>query len=178
MTAMPTIMTHAAVGLGFAAVVPLRPRPRFFWTLSAVLPAIPDLDVIWVALGVPFGSLWGHRGITHSLPFAVLLGTGVAAALTRGSPARWWPLAAYASLLTASHGLLDACTNGGPGIAFLAPFSETRYFFPWRPVLVSPLPAHFFSAWGAQTLWSELRWIWAPTALVVGAVRLGGRRRR
>ena len=45
----------------------------------------------------------------------------------------------------ASHGVLDALTDGGPGVAFLAPFDDTRYFFPWRPIRVSPLWRGFFS---------------------------------
>nr|HRC76832.1 rhodanese-like domain-containing protein [Kouleothrix sp.] len=32
------------------------------------------------------------------------------------------------------HGVLDAMTDGGLGVAFFAPFSATRYFFPFRPI--------------------------------------------
>jgi inner membrane protein len=175
---MPTIMTHAAVGLGLAAIVPLRSRPRFFWTMSALVPVVPDLDVLAGVFGAPWHSMWGHRGVTHSLAWAALTGVVVGMALGRGTPRPRGPLVACMTGLTASHGVLDAFTNGGPGIAFLAPFDDTRYFFPWRPLLVSPLPDRFFSEWGLRTLWSELRWIWLPLGSLMGAVHLWRRRRR
>jgi membrane-bound metal-dependent hydrolase YbcI (DUF457 family) len=62
--------------------------------------------------------------------------------------------------VTASHGVLDAMTDGGLGIAFFAPFDNTRYFFPFRPVKVSPIGLSFFSARGLDVIWSEL--LWAP----------------
>jgi hypothetical protein len=40
----------------------------------------------------------------------------------------------YFFVVTASHGALDAMTDGGLGIAFFAPFDNTRYFFPFRPI--------------------------------------------
>jgi hypothetical protein len=33
-------------------------------------------------------------------------------------------------LATAGHGLLDAMTNGGLGLAFFSPFDNHRYFLP------------------------------------------------
>jgi inner membrane protein len=45
----------------------------------------------------------------------------------------------YFFLSAASHGLLDALTDGGLGVAFFSPFEQTRYFFPVRPVAVSPI---------------------------------------
>lgn len=42
-------------------------------------------------------------------------------------------------LSISSHGFLDAATDGGLGIAFFRPFSNYRYFFPWNPIVVSPL---------------------------------------
>jgi len=56
-------------------------------------------------------------------------------------------------LTTASHGFLDAMTNGGLGIAFFSPFDPTRYFFPWKPILVSPIGlGRFLSQRGAAVL--------------------------
>jgi inner membrane protein len=70
--------------------------------------------------------------------------------------------------VTASHGALDALTNGGLGVAFFAPFSNARYFFPWRPVEVSPIGvAPFFSEWGVRVLESELVWLWLPAAALM-----------
>jgi inner membrane protein len=168
-------MTHAVVGMALGTTVPF-PRRWRFWLASAVLPMLPDLDVLGLPLGVPFLSMWGHRGITHSLVAAVVI-SAIAAALThhalRIRPA---PLAVYFAVITASHGVLDALTDGGAGVAFFAPFDATRYFLPWRPIPVSPLAADFFSAWGWRVFRAELVLVWIP-ALVVAALALGARRR-
>ena len=66
-------------------------------------------------------------------------------------------------------------TDGGLGIAFFSPFDPTRYFLPWRPILVSPIGAGFFSQRGAAVLWSELLWVW-PAALALGVALYALRR--
>jgi inner membrane protein len=134
-----------------------------------VLGYSPDIDVIGFRFGIRYGDFWGHRGFTHSLVFAAILATS---ALAMGflreiqgvSRVALW---AYFFLATASHGLLDAMTNGGLGVAFFSPFDNTRYFFPWRPILVSPISlTHFFSNRSAAVLQSELLWIWVPAGLL------------
>src|SRR6185295_20344681 len=81
---------------------------------------------------------------------------------------RWVGLFAYLFLCTLSHGLLDALTDGGMGVAFFSPFNNERYFFPFRPVRVSPLDAgRFFTARGWVILKSELIWIWIPSLVLV-----------
>ena len=72
-------------------------------------------------------------------------------------------------LATASHGVLDAMTDGGLGIAFLSPFSNQRYFFPFRPIAVSPIGAGFLSAQGLHVVANELAWIWVPSLMIIGA---------
>ena len=72
-------------------------------------------------------------------------------------------------LSAASHGLLDAMTTGGLGVAFFSPFSNERYFLPWRVILVSPIGVSaFFSGRGLRVLQSELLWIWIPCAALAG----------
>ena len=78
----------------------------------------------------------------------------------------------YFAAITASHGLLDALTNGGRGIAFFAPFSNHRFFFPWRPIQVSPIGVGFFSARGFAVLQSELRWILLPSVIIALLARM------
>src|SRR5262249_33852605 len=76
----------------------------------------------------------------------------------------------YFFAAAASHGLLDAMTNGGLGVAFFAPFSDTRYFFPWRPILVSPISLHvFFGYHRVPVMWGELRSVLLPSSLLVPA---------
>jgi inner membrane protein len=82
----------------------------------------------------------------------------------------------YFALVTASHGVLDAFTSGGPGVAFFAPFDDTRYFFPWRPIPVSPLASRFFSEWGWHVFRTEMLFIWLPLAAIMLLVRQRWRR--
>jgi inner membrane protein len=66
-------------------------------------------------------------------------------------------------------------TDGGSGVMLLIPVSTERYFFPWRPIRVSPLTiARFFQRAG-PILWSELPFSLA--ALVVGVAGLLWRKR-
>lgn len=75
----------------------------------------------------------------------------------------------YLFLATASHGVLDAMTDGGLGVAFLSPFNNRRYFFSWTPIRVSPIGiGNFFSSRGLAAMHSELLWVWIPAAALVG----------
>jgi inner membrane protein len=72
----------------------------------------------------------------------------------------------YLFLATASHGVLDAMTNGGLGVAFFSPFDDRRFFLLWRPIRVSPIAfGRFFSLQGYLILKNELLWIWFPAGL-------------
>ena len=129
---------------------------------------VPDVDVLGFAFGVPYGAPLGHRGLTHSLCFAFVLSGLVAFALrSRLQDRSFRSVWLYLFAATASHGLLDACTNGGLGVALLAPFSDARYFFPLRPIEVSPLSAaRFLSDRGRVVLLSEALWVWLPSVLL------------
>jgi inner membrane protein len=168
--------SHAFVALALGKAYSRQPMPWRFWGLSVLCAVLPDADVIGFALGVKYADLLGHRGLSHSLGFAFVLGLSVVwcafGHIPRFSKA-WWGLVLYFSTVTASHGVLDALTNGGLGIAFLAPFDTTRYFFPWQPVQVSPISiAAFLGTYGLWVLRSEVVYIWLPTALLCGGICL------
>jgi inner membrane protein len=171
---MPSAFSHAVAALGIGAACFGREVPARVLGLGALCAAIPDLDVIGFRFGIHYGDLLGHRGLTHSLLFAAVL-AALAAPLVRMEggprPARLWT---YLFLAIASHGLLDALTDGGLGVAFFAPFQIARYFFPFRPIVVSPIGiGQFFSGRGLAVIKSELLWVWLPSA---AAVALGLRR--
>lgn len=141
-----------------------------FWVLGIACSILPDLDVIGFALGVPYESFWGHRGFSHSILFALLTGFLIVLIFYRNTlktkTGIWLTL--YFFLCTASHGVLDALTSGGLGIAFFSPFDNSRYFFPWQPILVSPIGiSDFFSKYGLAVLLSELLWIGIPGSLIL-----------
>lgn len=169
---MPTILTHAVVGLGLARVFTARSMPPLYWGLAAGLAMLPDLDVIAFSFGIPYGARFGHRGFAHSLFCALVVGLLTALLTCQRLGMSWWLLGLFFFGVMASHGILDAFTNGGLGIALLAPFDATRYFFPWRPVQVSPIGMAFFGPWGLRVLRSEILWIWFPLGVVVAAVLL------
>jgi len=146
--------------------------------LGAVCSMAPDIDVIGFRFGIHYGDLLGHRGLSHSLAFAAAFAS-LAYIATFSSllpPVHRGLVWLYLFLATASHGLLDAMTDGGLGIAFFSPFDTTRYFFSFTPIAVSPIGAGFFSARGFSVLLSEFRWVWLPSfvfaALAIFARRL------
>lgn len=145
-----------SLGLG-ARRVP----PRLLAT-GMLLCMLPDLDVLAFHYGIAYADPFGHRGFTHSLSFALVLALAVSAFArplgTTSIRAFWFLL-----ITIGSHGLLDSFTNGGLGIELLWPFSEARFFAPWRPIAVSPIGVrHVLTDYGMAVLWSELRWIWLP----------------
>lgn len=167
---MASIFSHAAVALAIGALSTTRSMPPKFWWLSVVCSILPDVDVLSFVFGIDYGDLFGHRGLTHSLSFAFVLAFVVVRFWFRDVRTwsrMWWVLLAHFILVTASHGMLDAMTDGGLGIAFFAPFNNSRYFFPWRPVMVSPIGiVPFFSRYGVDVLISEFVWIWLPAGML------------
>ena len=167
---MPTILSHSIAALTLGKCCPAWRMPLRFWLLTAVCAALPDADVIGFGFGIRYSDLLGHRGLTHSLCFALAVGVLVVVSFFRNldlGSREWWTLVVYFFIVTASHGVLDAMTNGGLGIAFFSPFSNERYFFLWRPIEVSPLGVGSFLSRGAEMLVSEIKWIWIPSGLVV-----------
>lgn len=168
---MASALSHAIVALAMGKAFRNKELSWRELFLGALCSVVPDLDVIGFSFGIQYGDVWGHRGMTHSVVFAALLAGSLVALWYRGKPAvALTGLFLYFFLCTASHGVLDAMTNGGLGVAFFSPFDTARYFFPVRPVLVSPIGvSEFFSAYGVRILASEAIWIWLPscTAFVV-----------
>jgi inner membrane protein len=70
-------------------------------------------------------------------------------------------------MATLSHGLLDALTDGGLGVAFFSPVDQSRYFFPVRPIHVSSMSLRdLLGPHGLSVLVNEIQWVWSPCALV------------
>lgn len=166
---MASIFSHPAVPLALHQLLPKQHRSVRALVAGIALSIAPDLDAIGFWMGVPYGSMAGHRGITHSFVFAVILSSIITRLLLRASrvPSPKWPVHVFLAISAASHGVLDAFTNGGLGIAFLAPFSAERFFMPWTPISVSPIGiSAFFSDWGLAVLESELVYVWLPAAMI------------
>ncbi len=172
---MPSAFGHAVAAI---ALTKASPRVRFgarVAAIAALSAIIPDVDVVSFSLGIPYEHMLGHRGLTHSFAFAAAWSAMMLLLFQRGERTMWLWLCLFAS--TASHPLLDMCTTGGLGCALFAPFSSERFFFPWRPISVSPVEIHsFFTQWGLRVLKSEALWIGLPSALVFATAHLLKRR--
>src|SRR3954469_6798355 len=142
-TSMASAITHFIVGaalalpaIEFRAMRGVMP-PWAIPVSSGLLAVAPDLDTFAMrALGIPYGSFFGHRGFFHSPFFLTLFCAMLAAVVARGAAGWFTALWAGCSI---THPLLDAITDGGSGVMLLFPLSEARIFFPWRPIHVSPL---------------------------------------
>jgi len=178
---MATLPTHAIAALGVGAFFYKPDIPKRVWVVGAVCSAIPDLDVIGFRFDIRYGDFWGHRGFTHSLVFAAALAGVVVLLGFRGglSNINLLSIWTYLFLATASHGFLDAMTNGGLGVAFFAPFDNHRYFLPWRPIRVSPIGiGRFFMNRGFAVFQSEFFWVWIPAGFLIVSALLLRRRTR
>lgn len=168
---MPTILTHALLPAAACGIAGRRTCSTRLIFAAMVAAVVPDLDVLGFRFGVPYEASWGHRGATHSLAFAVVLGLGAALSSRwlRSTKRTAFVVVAFAA---ASHALTDMLTNGGLGVALWWPFSQHRYFWPFRPVEVSTIGSRALTDGGLiTTLASELSWLLAPTLFLAILVR-------
>lgn len=171
---MASAFSHAFVALALGKV----PRQSLFsWRtvcLGMVCSVLPDVDVVGFYVGIPYEHALGHRGLTHSLPFAGVLSALCVGLLYRQHSARVkTAVFFYLLLCTASHGLLDAMTDGGLGVAFFSPLDTTRYFLRFRPIVVSPIGiGQFVGERAFGVLASEAKWILLPTAAAFVVLRM------
>lgn len=173
---MASFFSHPAFPVAMIVAKVTNHFPKRLLMLCVFLTLMPDIDVIAFRFGIPYESQWGHRGFTHSIVFSFF--TGLLCLLFTNklhSTRRVVFLSTFLSTL--SHSVFDAFTNGGLGVAFLWPITHERYFFPFRPVEVSPIGVKgFLSLRGIIVVLSEIIWIWIPCMLLSFLVRKVPRR--
>lgn len=158
---MASLITHPVVPLSLGIAMGRSNIPLKAVLLGVLLSMLPDADVIAFRFGIPYEHALGHRGVTHSLAFAAILALCLCS--LPAFSARRGRVFLFLLISAASHGILDALTNGGLGVGFFIPANDHRYFLPWRPIKVSPLSVQaFFSARGWIILKSELTAVWLP----------------
>lgn len=125
---MPFPVGHTMTGLIVAKLITPQPpiKERYLEILIiALLANIPDLDFI---LTWGLHEVFLHRTFTHSLSFALVIGT-LSCWLYEGKLVfKPW---LYFTSLIASHSLLDFCTTGAQnslGVMLLWPFSDQRLY--------------------------------------------------
>jgi len=173
---MPTIFTHAAVPLALGGGLGRGIVSGRLLAAGVVVSALPDLDVVTLHWGIPYAASLGHRGFSHSLLMAALVAL-IGACAHRALRSGFAGAFAFLFVSMASHGALDAFTDGGLGVAFLWPWSTQRLFAPaaWRVIEVSPIGVTAFLSRGASVLASEACWVGLP-ALAVGLALASARR--
>lgn len=141
---------------------------RIGWRLTlagAACAVLPDADLLLVTLHVDtYSGTYGHRGFTHSLGFALLVGALGALLAGRNPPRSRWLTAAFLALCTASHPLLDGLIDRGICNAWLWPLDGARQCLAWRPIPMQGAPL-----FGVERLGQELLWIGVPLLLLANA---------
>jgi inner membrane protein len=82
----------------------------------SVVSLCPDADVLAFPLGIPYDAPFGHRGASHSLVAAVVLGVVTAFAWHRDRRPGVLRVSLFTTLVAATHGILDPVAPIGIGL--------------------------------------------------------------
>ncbi len=169
---MPSMFGHSLWGMAAGAGWTKWPVSGRTLLLAWVCSVAADVDTLGFRLGIPYEHWLGHRGLFHGILFAVLLALAAAAA-SRPDPAdRTHRIGLFQLFFFCAftHIVLDAMTNGGLGVAFFAPFSNHRYFLPWRPLNSVPIGINqMLSRRWVPVIFKELRMLLLPSFILFAA---------
>jgi inner membrane protein len=162
---MASVFGHSVVGFTLSRLIDNK-NSKYLLFAAIFSTILPDFDVIGFRFGIPYLHPFGHRGFTHSIFFALLWALILMYTIGKTNKLIWF-LVIFLSTL--SHGILDAMTSGGKGVGFFIPFNNNRFFFPFREIKVSPIGVEkFFSEWGIQVIFSEIKYVFLPCFLIFG----------
>jgi len=166
---MASVFGHAIVGYTITKAASIK-NYKWLLLLAILSSVLPDLDVLTFNFGIPYSHPFGHRGFTHSIVFAIIWAVLLMFFFGKQNRVLWFIVIFFSTVF---HGILDAMTTGGKGIGFFIPFNNERFFFPFRPIQVSPLRIEkFFSEWGIQVILSEVKYILIPCIIVLLILKL------
>lgn len=161
---LPTFIAHAVTGIAMSSAISQKQQWLRVGILAVICSIAPDIDAIGFRIGIPYQHWLGHRGLSHSIVFAALLGIIALLFVSEKSVKRKCLCFSVFFACGVLHDVLDAMTNGGLGVAFFSPFIDTRYFLPWQPIEVSPLSIkRFLTLRGWGVIKSELLWVIIPS---------------
>jgi inner membrane protein len=176
---LPTFIGHAVTGIALSTTISNKQQWLRVGILTVFCSIAPDIDVISFRLGIPYQHWLGHRGLSHSIVFAALLGMIALLFISEKSIKRKCLCFCVFFASGILHDVLDAITNGGLGVAFFFPFSDTRYFLPWQPIEVAPLSIkRFLTLRGWEVIKSELLWVIIPSLCFMAIVALYRRKKK
>lgn len=159
---MPLPVAHGLLGATLVAAIHPEPAKRYFIPLltGAFLANAADFDFALVFI---LRSKAWHRGFSHSILFALIVGLTFVLLLGRR---RVREALAYGAGF-ASHSILDyVTTKEGGGVELLWPFSSERLVFGW--VGLSELPSRMAPAEIVKSLVLELMLFTALLLLAIG----------
>jgi len=158
---MPSSIAHASVAFVLSPLLGAGLVSRRLLGITAIAAALPDIDAIGRPLGHgDIAALGGHRGVTHSVCFALAAAAAIAFVASREESKRnRWRIGAYVAAVVLSHGVLDAFTTYGEGVALFAPLSPLRWKSAWQPFggLLSELVAIWLPALLMYQFWLRAR---------------------
>lgn len=123
-------LTHIVVGACLGELIAGKQLGKKAMLIGALANTIPDFDVVAGLWNSPAEQLLAHRGITHSILFALVLSPLLAYVFYKRdtdqkiSFNRWFVLIGSGMIL---HNFMDAFTAYGTG--WLEPFNQTRISF-------------------------------------------------
>lgn len=117
-------LTHGLLGATLGQALFGRFLGRRGVMVGALVAMAPDVDVVMSGTG-PMAEWLYHRGVTHAIWSAPVVGALIGAAIGFRDRAQRGRLALLSILALLSHSLLDWCTTYG--IQLLAPFSNRRF---------------------------------------------------
>ena len=168
---MPSAIGHAIFALSLSPFRPYNNKLLLSLILAMVCSTIPDLDVIGFEAGIRCGAVWRPRGFSHSFLFSLITGIAVSYLFFNEeceTKTDRFLISFFFFIITLSHGLLDAMTDGGLGVGFFIPVNNERFFFPIRPIPVSSMHIEaFFTSFGFSIFKQEMKFIGFVTGLVI-----------
>jgi inner membrane protein len=123
-------LTHTVLGVCTGQVIAGKKLGKKAMLIGALVNNLPDLDMLANFWHSPAEALLSHRGITHSILFAVLICPFLIWFFRKVNPSsnltwkEWFYLIGHGLVL---HIVLDACTTYGTG--WFEPFNHYRVSF-------------------------------------------------
>jgi inner membrane protein len=119
-------LTHLAFGACTGELLLGRKLGKKALIYGAIAANIPDVDIVAGFLAPADKAFVIHRGITHSIFFAIVFGLCLAWLVKKFHPAIAYKLLAFLFCFELlMHDLIDTCTSYGTGL--LEPFSHHRF---------------------------------------------------
>ncbi|MDF2432653.1 MAG: inner rane protein [Mucilaginibacter sp.] len=169
-------VTHLALGACTGEILLGKKLGKKALLWGALAQNLPDADTFVSEFFSADKSYLVHRGITHSLSFAIVIGLGLALAaksIHRKENIPFRLLAFFFCFQLLLHDLLDTCNSYGTGL--LEPFSHHRFsinlLFVADPLFtISLVVASLFLMLKKTSNKQRLKWAWA--GIIVSACYL------